>query len=241
MPLAATVIFVAFDGEELGLLGSAAHAKLLAGADTKVDGMIGCDIVGNTLGMDGVRYDRHVRCFSYAPSGNDSFGRSMGARRDLCRGHASARLRRQTDPARRSLRPRRRPPFVLRAGLPRGAVDGAARGLLAAAPERRRTRWQAVWRRARIRGLRLHGERHARGRRYARRAGRRRRRRRTSSGRSCGPTAYDTEIDYELPPGVDRCEFVWRETTAADWTHTIDMATAKPTRRAPVPSSIGSA
>ena len=31
-----------------------------------------------------------------------------------------------------------------------------------------------------------------------------------------------------MPPGADRCEFVWRETTAADWTHTIDMATAKP-------------
>jgi hypothetical protein len=75
--LPATVVFVAFDGEEQGLLGSQAHAAQLAAAGAQVDGMLGCDIVGNTLGMDGVRYDRHLRCFSYAPSGSDSTGRSL--------------------------------------------------------------------------------------------------------------------------------------------------------------------
>jgi hypothetical protein len=38
---------------------------------------------------------------------------------------------------------------------------------------------------------------------------------------------YDTELVYESAEGVT-CEFVWRETTDADWTHTIDMATAAP-------------
>jgi hypothetical protein len=73
----ATIVFAAYDAEEQGCLGSAAHAKALADADSRVDGMIACDIVGNTLGMDGERHDRWLRCFSYAPSGNDSLGRSL--------------------------------------------------------------------------------------------------------------------------------------------------------------------
>lgn len=73
----ATIVFAAYDGEEHGLLGSQAHAEALAAAGVRVDGMITCDIVGNTMGMDGVRRDRHVRCFSYAPTGNDSTGRSL--------------------------------------------------------------------------------------------------------------------------------------------------------------------
>jgi hypothetical protein len=73
----ATIVFAAYDGEEQGLLGSRAHAQLLADREARVDGMLGCDVVGNTLGMDGQRHDRSVRCFSYAPSGNDSFGRSL--------------------------------------------------------------------------------------------------------------------------------------------------------------------
>jgi hypothetical protein len=39
--------------------------------------------------------------------------------------------------------------------------------------------------------------------------------------------SYDTELVYELPDGV-ACEFVWRETTDADWTHTIDKSAAAP-------------
>jgi hypothetical protein len=76
-PFAATIVFCAYDGEEQGLLGSHAHAQALAAANANVDGMITCDVVGNTLGVDGQRYDHHVRCFSYAPTGNDSGGRSF--------------------------------------------------------------------------------------------------------------------------------------------------------------------
>jgi hypothetical protein len=39
---------------------------------------------------------------------------------------------------------------------------------------------------------------------------------------------YDTELVYQLPDGVERCEFVWRETTEPDWTHVVDMAAANP-------------
>lgn len=75
--LAATVMFVCYDGEEQGLLGSTAHAAELAARGARVDGMITNDIVGSTLGMDGVVRDDYVRCFSYAPRGNDSPGRSL--------------------------------------------------------------------------------------------------------------------------------------------------------------------
>lgn len=75
--LAATIVFAAYDAEEQGLLGSAAHAAALAERSAAVDGMITCDIVGNTLGMDGARHHHYVRCFSYAPDGPDSAGRSL--------------------------------------------------------------------------------------------------------------------------------------------------------------------
>ncbi len=73
----ATLVFCAYDGEEQGLLGSTAHAEALAAQGIEVDGMITNDIVGNSLGMDGVRRDGHVRVFSYAPRGEDSLGRSL--------------------------------------------------------------------------------------------------------------------------------------------------------------------
>jgi Zn-dependent M28 family amino/carboxypeptidase len=60
----ATIVFCAFDGEEQGLVGSKFCAEAMKAANTKVDGMIACDIVGNTLGMDGVRRSDVVRCFS---------------------------------------------------------------------------------------------------------------------------------------------------------------------------------
>ncbi len=74
---AATIKFVCYDGEEMGLLGSTAHAKELADDEVKVDGMITNDIVGNTMGMDGKRRSTYLRCFSYSPRGNDSTGRSL--------------------------------------------------------------------------------------------------------------------------------------------------------------------
>lgn len=75
--LAATVLFVCYDGEEMGLLGSKAHADELAKAGAKVDGMFTDDIVGNSKGMDGKVRDHYLRCFSYAPRGNDGPGRSL--------------------------------------------------------------------------------------------------------------------------------------------------------------------
>jgi hypothetical protein len=74
---AATILFVAVDGEEHGLLGATGLAKELAGKKTEVDGMLTADIVGNTLGVDGRRERGYIRCFSYAPRGNDTSGRAL--------------------------------------------------------------------------------------------------------------------------------------------------------------------
>lgn len=227
MPLCATVIFVAYDGEEQGLLGSAVHAKSLAGSDTKVDGMIGCDIVGNTLGMDGVRYDRHVRCFSYAASGNDSVGRSM-ARAVTCaaathlpdfgvklilrgdrygRGGDHRSFFEQGFPAVRLTEPRedfsrQHQDITERDGKPYGDLPEYADFAYTANVTRvvvaTLTELASAPPPPHVHSAQLRRDR------------------------------YDTEIVYELPPGVERCEFVWRETTSADWTHTIDMAAAKP-------------
>jgi hypothetical protein len=74
---AATILFVCYDGEEQGLLGSTAHARALREAGASVDGMITNDIVGNTLGVDRQRYTGELRCFSYSARGNDSTSRSL--------------------------------------------------------------------------------------------------------------------------------------------------------------------
>src|SRR5690606_27634002 len=74
---AATLVFCGYDREGQGLLGSSAPAAALAQEGVRVDGMITNDIVGNTLGMDGLRRDGYLRVFSYSARGEDSLGRSL--------------------------------------------------------------------------------------------------------------------------------------------------------------------
>lgn len=224
---AATILFVAYDGEEQGLLGSGAHAKALADAGARVDGMIACDIVGNTLGMDGVRHDRHVRCFSYAPTGNDSLGRSLARAataaaaahvRDfgvalIFRGDRYGRggdhrsFFEQGFPAVRFSEPRedfsrQHQDVVERDGKPYGDLpEWADAGFMANV--------------ARVVAATL-GELASAPPPPGVLSARLRRDR------------YDTEIVYRLPAGVDRCEFVWRTTTEPDWTHVVAMADAAP-------------
>ena len=223
-----TLVFVAYDGEEQGCIGSAAHAKALAAAGAIVDGMIGCDIVGNTLGMDGARYDRHVRCFSYAPSGNDSFGRSMArmvsyaARTHvpefgvklILRGDRFGRggdhrsFFDQGVPAVRLSEPRedfsrQHQNLTERDGRPYGDVpDFADFGYMANVTRvvvATLAELASAPPAPRVVSAQLRRDR------------------------------YDTELVFELPAGVTDCEFVWRETTDADWTHVVDAKTANPT------------
>lgn len=223
----ATIVFAAYDAEEQGLLGSAAHAKALAAKEAKVDGMITCDIVGNTLGMDGVRYDGHVRCFSYAPSGNDSNGRGLArAVAYAARTHVPGfgvklifrgdRYGRGGDhrsffdqgwPAVRFSEPRedfsrQHQDVGSRFDKPYGDLpefcDFAFTANVAKVVVATLAELASAPPPPRVLSAQLRRDR------------------------------YDTEITYELPAGASSCEFTWRETTEPDWTHVVAMADAKP-------------
>ena len=223
---AATLVFVAYDGEEQGLLGSQAHAKALAEASARIDGMIGCDIVGNTLGMDGMRYDRHLRCFSYAPSGNDSLGRSLARSLSYAaathvpefgvklvfrgdrygRGGDHRSFFEQGFPAVRCSEPRE---DFSRQHQNVTERDGKPYGDLAEFADFRYTANVTKVVVATLAEL-------------------------ASSpppplvvSAQLRRDRYDTEIVFELPTGAENCEFVWRETTAPDWTAVVDMTAAK--------------
>ena len=60
----ATLVFLAVPGEEQGLLGAAHWAEKAKTEGRKIEAMITDDIVGNTLGGNGVRDNRRLRVFS---------------------------------------------------------------------------------------------------------------------------------------------------------------------------------
>lgn len=60
----ATIQFICFDGEDLGLLGSAHYAKLLKDRGLKVEADVNNDIIGDSVGHDGVAAPQDVRLFS---------------------------------------------------------------------------------------------------------------------------------------------------------------------------------
>ena len=60
----ATIVFMAVAGEEQGLLGSTHFAEQAKLKGTDIEGMFTNDIVGNTLGGNGVRDRRTLRVFS---------------------------------------------------------------------------------------------------------------------------------------------------------------------------------
>jgi len=59
-----TLVFVAFSGEEQGLLGSRALAKRAKAEGWKVDAVLSSDIVGASVSLNGQSDKRHVRIFS---------------------------------------------------------------------------------------------------------------------------------------------------------------------------------
>lgn len=223
----ATILFVAYDGEEQGLLGSTHHAESLGAAGATVDGMITCDIVGNTLGMDGRRYDRHLRCFSYAPTGNDSYGRSLArAATFAAQRHVADfgvelifrgdRFGRGGDhrpffaagfPAVRFSEPRedfsrQHQDVVLRDGKPYGDLpefaDAAYMANVTRVVVATIGELASAPRPPHVVGAQLRRDR------------------------------YDTEIVYTRPDDAAAVEFVWRPTTAPDWTAVVAEAAARP-------------
>jgi hypothetical protein len=67
----ATIVFMAVAGEEQGLLGATYFAEEAKKNGTNVDGMFTNDIVGNTLGGNGVRDRKTVRVFSEGVPSNE--------------------------------------------------------------------------------------------------------------------------------------------------------------------------
>ena len=59
-----TMVFVAFSGEEQGLLGSRALAKRAKAEGWKIDGVLSNDMVGNSSNKQGSHEDKFVRIFS---------------------------------------------------------------------------------------------------------------------------------------------------------------------------------
>jgi Zn-dependent M28 family amino/carboxypeptidase len=62
----ATIVFIAFAGEEQGLLGATAWAQMARQQGWNVEAVFNNDIVGSTIAGDGTRENRYVRLFSEA-------------------------------------------------------------------------------------------------------------------------------------------------------------------------------
>jgi Zn-dependent M28 family amino/carboxypeptidase len=77
-----TLVFVAFTGEEQGLLGSTALAQRAAKEGWKIDAVLSNDMVGNSRTNDGQHDSRHVRVFSDSP---DASGKNPQRSRELAR------------------------------------------------------------------------------------------------------------------------------------------------------------
>lgn len=67
----ATIVFMAVAGEEQGLLGATHFAEEAKKQNTNIDAMFTNDIIGNTLGGNGVRDRRSVRVFSEGVPSNE--------------------------------------------------------------------------------------------------------------------------------------------------------------------------
>ena len=68
----ATLVFLAVPGEEQGLVGSAHWAAKAKAEGLNIEAMLTDDIVGNTLGGNGVRENRRIRVFSEGIPSNET-------------------------------------------------------------------------------------------------------------------------------------------------------------------------
>ncbi|MEH3038037.1 MAG: M20/M25/M40 family metallo-hydrolase [Sphingomonas adhaesiva] len=77
---AANIVYVAFSGEEQGLLGATLLADTARARGWQVDAMLNNDIVGNSAGQGGVVMDGHVRVFSEGIRASESLVQAMDRR-----------------------------------------------------------------------------------------------------------------------------------------------------------------
>ncbi len=68
----ATIVFAAFSGEEVGLVGSTLMAARLKKEGKRIDGVITLDMIGNVEGGNGLFDNRRMRVFSDGPEDSPS-------------------------------------------------------------------------------------------------------------------------------------------------------------------------
>jgi hypothetical protein len=88
----ATVCFVAFAGEEVGLIGSTLMAARLKEEGKNIRGNIGLDMIGNIEGGNGVYDNRRMRVFSAGPMDSPSRSLARYAKRVGEHYHPSAEI-----------------------------------------------------------------------------------------------------------------------------------------------------
>jgi Zn-dependent M28 family amino/carboxypeptidase len=71
----ATLVFITWAGEEQGLVGSNVHAEDLKKANVPIEAVFNNDIVGNSLGGNGIRDAESVRVYAIGPE--DSPARAL--------------------------------------------------------------------------------------------------------------------------------------------------------------------
>ncbi|MEH3048288.1 M20/M25/M40 family metallo-hydrolase [Sphingomonas adhaesiva] len=76
----ANIVYVAFSGEEQGLLGATLLADTAKARGWQVDAMLNNDIVGNSVGQGGVVKDAHVRVFSEGIRASESLVQAIDRR-----------------------------------------------------------------------------------------------------------------------------------------------------------------
>jgi peptidase M28-like protein len=235
----ATIKFVAFDGEEQGLFGSTYFANQAADAHMNIAGMFSNDIVGSSLGMNGVRDRRDAGLRAGTLGGRERDGgrdsTHHGRRERLSATPARALLarggsgRRAEDerldhlpagplPARNRRRAVPRPP------LPGPPDDGAERGLPARAPERSRGERRPVRRSGAVRRLQVHRERRQ-GQPVGVGGARRRAGRPIGVKVEAGTLTVDTTLMWQAntEPDLAGYEIVYRDTNMPYWQHTIPV------------------
>lgn len=80
-----TIVFIAFEGEEEGLLGSTLYAQKARSLDQKIEAVLNNDIIGSDVGGDGRMENRRVNIFSEDPIDSPSreiarYAREIGDR-----------------------------------------------------------------------------------------------------------------------------------------------------------------
>ncbi len=76
----ANIVYVAFSGEEQGLWGSTLLAETAKARGWQVDAMLNNDIVGNSVGQNGLKVADRVRVFSEGIRAGDSLAEAMERR-----------------------------------------------------------------------------------------------------------------------------------------------------------------